>query len=128
MTIVITLVSAIISGILATIITLCVNHHMETKRIKRELLYDVFGYRYLLTDNSKTDGQDTSLLNRALNRIPIIFNKNQKVMTAYDKFVLANDTVDKNDIFITLCKEMCIDVGINVDNWNDSKITKTIIV
>lgn len=128
MTIVITLVSAIISGILATIITLCVNHHMETKRIKRELLYDVFGYRYLLTDNSKTHGQDTSLLNRALNRIPIIFNKNQKVMTAYDKFVLANDTVDKNDIFITLCKEMCIDVGINVDNWNDSKITKTIIV
>ncbi len=128
MAIVITLVSAIISGVLATVITLYVNYRMETKRIKRELLYDVFGYRYLLTDNSKTDGQDTSLLNRALNRIPIIFNKNQKVMTAYDKFVLANDTVDKNDIFITLCKEMCIDVGINVDNWNDSKITKTIIV
>lgn len=70
-TIVITLVSSIISGILATAITLYINYKMEQRKIKRDLVDDIFGYRYQLSVGGQNS--DKSGLNRALNRIPEYF-------------------------------------------------------
>lgn len=128
MAIAITIVSSIISGFLATIITLFVNHRAEVKRIKRELVDDIFGYRYLLSDKMQGHGCDKSPLNRAFNRVPIIFNKNPKILEAYYKFFDTTDAQIKNDALITLYKEMCNDIGIDVENWNDSRINRIVII
>lgn len=45
----ITLVGAIISGVLATIITLVINAKAEKKRRKQQLVDDIFGYKYQMT-------------------------------------------------------------------------------
>lgn len=125
---VITLVSAVISGILATVITLCINYRNEQLKIKRDLVDDIFGYRYQIS--SGYVGMDKSGINRALNRIPIVFSGNESVLSAYEALhdaattiadpVVRNQKMD--DVLITLYKEMCKASKIKVDNWNDSRI------
>lgn len=131
---VITVVSAIISGVLATAITLYVNYKSEQLKIKRDLVDDIFGYRYQMS--SGYVGADKSGLNRALNRIPIVFNGSESVLRAYEELHDAATTISDpitrsqkmDDVLITLYKEMCKAAKIKVDNWNDSRIKKTFTV
>ena len=123
---VITLISAIISGILATVITLYIGYKNEQMRIKKDLVDDVFGYRYQISGNYQGD---KSGINRALNRVPIVFNKHTQVLSAYDNLHNVSTMVlqpaakseKMDDAFVTLYKEMCIAAKIEVKNWNDSK-------
>lgn len=126
-----TLVAAIISGVLATAITLYVNHRSEQIKIKRELVDDIFGYRYQISEGySKIDKTG---ITRALNRIPIVFSKEEAVLSAYDKlYDVATSNLDPStrqrkmdDALITLYKEACKAAGIKVENWNDSRIKNT---
>ena len=78
---------------------------------------------------------DKSQLNRALNRIPIIFNKNEEVLIAYDKLFEASNISDAiargkqmDDVLVTLYKQMCRAAKIDIRDWNDSRITRTFIV
>lgn len=132
-TIVITLVSSIISGILATAITLYINYKMEQRKIKRDLVDDIFGYRYQLSVGGQNS--DKSGLNRALNRIPIVFCKDEKVLSAYDKFFeICNapealvSSQEKDDVLVTLYKEICKAAKIEVKDWNDSRIKRVFTV
>lgn len=126
--IIITLISSIISGILATAITLYVNYKKEQIKVKRDLVDDVFGYRYQLSANGVHI--DKSGIMKALNRIPIVFDDNEEVLKAYDKLHdVASMNLDPtvrnmkmDDALITLYKEMCKAAGIKVSNWNDSRI------
>lgn len=126
--VVITLISAIISGVLATIITVVINHKMEMKKIKRGLVDDIFGYRYQLSAGYRDANK--SEITRALNRIPIVFENSEKVLKAYDDLYDAATTSltpeirhqKMEDKLITLYKEMCKASGIEVANWNDSRI------
>ena len=126
--IMITLISSIISGILATAITLYVNYKKEQLKIKRDLVDDVFGYRYQLSGNRAHI--DKSGIMKALNRIPIVFDDNEEVLKAYDKLhdvaSMNLDPTARNmkmeDSLITLYKEMCKAAGIRVSNWNDSRV------
>lgn len=125
--IVVTLVSSIISGVLATAITLYINYRNEQLKIKRKLVDDVFGYRYQLL--AWYTG-DKSAINNALNRIPIVFNSEKDVLKAYDEFydvttatLNSNEKIQKcDDKLVTLYKEMCKAAGFKVDSWNDSRI------
>ena len=47
---IITLVAAIISGILATIITISINAYLADIKRKQDLVDDIFGFKYQLTD------------------------------------------------------------------------------
>lgn len=47
---IITLVAAIISGILATIITIGINAYQERIKLKQALVDDIFGFKYQLTE------------------------------------------------------------------------------
>lgn len=132
-TIVITLVSSIISGILATAITLYINYKMEQRKIKRDLVDDIFGYRYQLSVGGQNS--DKSGLNRALNRVPIVFCKDEKVLSAYDKFFeICNapealvSSQEKDDVLVTLYKEICKAAKIEVKDWNDSRIKRVFTV
>ena len=131
--IVVTLVSSIISGILATVITLYINYKREEQKRKQELIDDIFGYRYLLQENI---GEiDKSPFNRAINRIPIIFNKNDEVLVAFDRLFEASictDTTSKrklmDDALVTLYKQMCKAAKIDVKDWNDSRIMRILSI
>ena len=78
---IITLVAAIISGILATIITISINAYLADIKRKQDLVDDIFGFKYQLTDGDATNKDIYAKgFSRAMNRVPIIFYKNKNVV------------------------------------------------
>lgn len=126
--IVITLVGAIISGVLATIITLVINAKAEKKRRKQQLVDDIFGFKYQMTGGiSNSVDINCKGLTRALNRVTIVFHDDSNVLKALDDLWIAVN--DKNtsiaeELLITLLKEMCKSAGIKCNNWNDSRFKR----
>lgn len=132
---IITLVGAIISGVLATCITLGINHKTEKTRWKQQLVDDIFGYKYQVSD--VTSAQRTLDMNskgfiRAMNRIPIVFHDDEAVLQAYDKFYETAIIADKierskkmDEALINLLKVLCHSAHIKCDNWNDSRFKHT---
>lgn len=126
--IVITLVGAIISGVLATIITLVINAKAEKKRRKQQLVDDIFGYKYQMT-GSTLNALDINCqgLTRALNRVIIVFHDDPEVMKALDNLWLAingENTKITDDLLITLLRTMSKSAGIKCNDWNDSRFTR----
>lgn len=126
---IITLVAAIISGVLATVVTIFVNAKREERQMKRRLVEEIFGNRYVLSEkpvSSTSTAKDD--FSNALNKVPIVFNKDENVMKAYDEFYRIvqekNCNGDKkNDALITFMKALCVAARIDCSNWNDSRIT-----
>lgn len=122
---IISLIGAIISGALATIITLYVNHRSEIKRLKRELASDIYGYRFLI--NKGAQGAEKFYV--SLNKVPIIFQDDQNVIQAYEALHNASQISDAsirsqkmNDCLVSFLKAICEATGIDCTNWNDSKV------
>ena len=124
----ITLVGAIISGVLATIITLIINAKTEKKRRKQQLVDDIFGYKYQMTDSTSTVFDiNCQGLTRALNRVTIVFHDDSDVLQALDNLwaaIKGNNTKITDDVLITLLKTMCKSAGIKCNDWNDSRFTR----
>lgn len=124
----ITLVGAIISGVLATIITLVINAKAEKKRRKQQLVDDIFGFKYQMTGASLNPLDiNCQGLTRALNRVVIVFYDDLDVLKALDDLWAAlnsDNTKITNDMLITLLKTMCKSAGIKCNNWNDSRFTR----
>lgn len=119
---IITLIAAVVSGVLATVISLYINHKNEILKQKKTLAADIFGYRFLI--NKATDKDK---FYAALNRIPIIFADDKNVIAAYDTLLecsmisdAALRTTKMNEALITFLKELCVATKINCYNWNDS--------
>ena len=131
---IVTLIAAIISGILATIITIYVNKYNEGIRIKQMLIDDIFGFKYQLTSivqNNKIDIYSQGFV-RAMNRVTIVFCNDKNVLDALDKFydtILIADPMEKknksDEALIVLIKEMCGSAHIKCDKWNDSRFKRT---
>lgn len=124
-TAIISLIGTIISGVLATIVTLYINHKQELLREKRSLVADVFGYRFLI---NKGDERAEKFY-AALNRIRIVFDENKDVVQALEELYAgamikdpAERTKKMNDSLVTLLKNLCKAIGVKCDNWNDSKV------
>ncbi len=120
---IITLIGAIVSGVLATAVTLYVNHKSEIMREKKCLVADIFGYRFLIYKNN------AEKFYAALNRVPIVFKNNKEVIVAYEqlhKNSLITDPKERsqkmNDSLVTFMKELCKATKINCYNWNYSKV------
>ena len=80
--IIISLIGAIFSGVLATIVTLLINHKAEIKSRKKKLAADIFGYRFLINKP-----EQIGIFYAALNQVPIIFSDDEEVMDAYEKLL-----------------------------------------
>jgi hypothetical protein len=122
---IITIVAALLSGVVATIVSniYYTNQRMKQKRI--DLLDDIFGYRYQMTDSYSGAAND---IIRAINRIPIVYAKSKDVMSAFNEYnqsVISGTQVD--DKLITLYKKMCFDAKIDSNGWNDSYIKSVIL-
>lgn len=130
---VVTIISSIISGILATGVTLYVSYKNEQLRIKKDLVDDIFGYRYQISGNYNGD---KSGICRALNRVPIVFNAHLEVLKAYDNLHNVSSmsleprakSEKMDDALVTLYKEMCKASKIEVKEWNDSRIKNTFTI
>lgn len=124
---IITLVAAILSGIVATLITIYINRKSEVKRRKMELVCDILGYRYQFRFQPK----DRENLYCALSRIPIIFHDNEMVLYDYNEFIKyikpsgPNDEVNKsNEIIELLMRHLCEAVDLKYINSETKNMKK----
>lgn len=134
---IITLVSAIVSGVLATFITLAWNSHLEMIRMKQELVYDIFGFKYQLMGNNLNSSPDIypKGFSYAMSRVPVVFDKDREVLDAYDKLydVLSiSDSLERSkkadEALICFLKAICKSANIKCDNWNDSRFARVFTV
>lgn len=130
---IITLIAAIISGILATIITISINAYLADIKRKQDLVDDIFGFRYQLTDGKVTNRDIYAKgFSRAMNRVLIFFCKDRNVLDKYDIFfntLLISDEnerrIKSDEALINFLKELCKAAHIKSDNWNDSVFKRT---
>lgn len=126
----VTIVSSLVSGLLATILTLVVSNILKSKKAKYDykmnLFCSIIAYRSDMTNMCVSTGK----FQEAINQVFIAFNNNQKVLTAFENFRKAAtyNQGDKINTLITLIKEMAIDLGIDYNFSNDDLFTTPIIV
>ena len=92
-----------------------------SKKMKRDFVIELFGNRFMLKDNYHGEVIE---LNKTLGKIPIVFSDNEDVIKCYDNLLSTAD--DKN--LLRLIKSMCMDrnVKIDISNWDDEMIMKTL--
>ena len=118
--------SIILSGVVASLITLIVTNIMQIRHDRKEYKMQVFktlvAYRTDLTDSSSATGN----LQIALNQIFVAFNRDKKVIQAFETFrkdvqykseQSANEKLDSD--FIALIKAMADNLNINYGFAND---------
>lgn len=134
---IITLASAIVSGALATFITLAWNNHLEIIRMKQELVYDIFGFKYQLMGDNLNNSSDiySKGFSNAMSRVPVVFDKDTEVLDAYDKLydtLFISDPLEKSkkadEALICFLKAICKAAKIECENWNDSRFARVFTV
>ncbi|RSI80851.1 hypothetical protein D8854_08225 [Streptococcus mitis] len=115
--------SVITSGIIGVFISEYYQRKTLVKKMKRDFVIELFGNRFMLKENYYGEATE---LNRTLGKIPIIFSDNNQVIEYYDCFLSV--TNDQN--FLRLIKAMCKDKNVKIDisNWDDTMITRTLSV
>lgn len=115
--------SVITSGIIGVFISEYYQRKTLVKKMKRDFVIELFGNRFMLKENYYGEATE---LNRTLGKIPIIFSDNNQVIECYDCFLSV--TSDQN--FLRLIKAMCKDKNVQIDisNWDDTMITRTLSV
>lgn len=110
------IVTSLISGLLATLITIIWQKVTEEKHSKRKIFETLMSYRYDICDEKNV---------AALNKINVIFQKNKNVLEAYKEFKSEADNaalnLDKpNHIFdkhLKILEEMAKCLGYKSINW-----------
>jgi hypothetical protein len=115
--------SVITSGIIGVFISEYYQRKTLVKKMKRDFVIELFSNRFMLKENYTGDAVE---LNRTLGKIPIIFSDNNQVIECYDRFL--SFTNDQN--FLRMIKAICKDksVKINISNWDDTMIMRTLSV
>ncbi len=115
--IVLVVVTALISGLLATIVTIWWQHRSELRRKKMVIFETLMSYRYMISNQESVN---------ALNSIDIVFYKDEAVRKAYAAFL--NETGKKPefnpntaDKYLKLLEEMSKSLGLKDIHWDDIK-------
>ena len=127
--------SIILSGVVASLITLIVTNIMQIRRDRKEYKMQVFktlvAYRTDLTDSSSATGN----LQIALNQIFVAFNRDIKVIQTFETFRKdvqykseqdANEKLDSD--FIALIKAMADNLNINYGFANDDLFMRPLLL
>lgn len=126
--------SIILSGVVASIITLIVTYIMQRRHDKREykmqIFKDVIAYRTDLSVGVVSTGN----LHKAINQIFVAFNRDKKVIQAFEIFRKSiqyksspQDTEKITSEFIALIKAMADDLKIDYSFSNDDLFTNPIV-
>jgi len=115
--------SVLTSGLIGVFISEYYQRKTLVKKMKRDFVVELFGNRFMLKDNYYGEVEE---LNKTLGKIPIIFSDNEDVIKCYDNLLSIAD--DKN--LLRLIKSMCMDrnVKIDISNWDDDMIIKTLSI
>lgn len=111
------IITALISGLLATIITLWWQRKTELRAKKMKIFETLMAYRYMIASQESV---------HALNSIDIVFYKDENVRKAYADFL--NETAKKlefnpniADKQLKLLEEMSKTLGLRDIHWDDIK-------
>lgn len=112
----ITISCSLVSGLLGAVLSMIYSKKMEIKRTKIELLTKIVGKMTQLTEQYKGEID----LPVYLNQVYIVFNNSANVIEELLKFKADN----KTDTYVSLIRNMCKDVGLSIEVFSDSFITK----
>lgn len=85
--IILLITTSLISGLIATLVTILWQKRSEAKRSKQAIFETLMSYRYDIADEKNV---------AALNKIDIVFYKNKNVIEAYKEFKLEADNAATN--------------------------------
>lgn len=113
----IALVSALVSGLLATIVTLWWQTKAKKKEMQRQIFYTLMAYRFRLPEYENV---------KALNSIQVAFYGNESVQQAWKSFKEETDRIPFNDkriadAHIKLLEEIGKACGYKNIKWNEIK-------
>lgn len=114
------IITALISGLVATILTILYQRIAEAKKDKKEIFKTLMSHRYLISDKDNVE---------ALNRVEVVFYKNKEVRKCWHKFLSAADDAAKNpksentilDKYLRLLEEIAKCTGCDGIDWENIK-------
>ena len=113
------IITSLVSGIFATILTLICQKISETKKSKREIFEILMSHRYLIPDKENVE---------ALNRIEVVFYRHKNVKKAWEDFMNAADKAAQNpttsnvdDCYLKLLEKISEAVGYKNISWDEIK-------
>ena len=111
------IISALISGIFATIITLFWQNYTQKKTIKNNIFNTLMAYRFKLSEYESV---------KALNSIQVIFYKHESVLQAWKNFKQETDRIPPDnkrieDAYIKLLEEVGKACGYRNIKWDEIK-------
>ena len=114
------IVTALISGLVATILTILYQRIAEAKKDKKDIFKTLMSHRYLITDKDNVE---------ALSRVEVVFYKNKAVRVCWHKFLSAADDAAKNpksentilDKYLRLLEEIAKCTGCKGIDWENIK-------
>jgi len=110
--IIITIVSSIFSGFVGVIVSTYYYNRYENRRVKFETFKKFMGNRYDLKGDA---------FSQALNEIFVVFKDSEDVMKALaEHHKMVTSGKDSEDELVKLFKAMCIDLDLNINDFNDS--------
>ena len=117
MDIIVTVLSVVFSGVVATVITILYQKFSGEQTAKRRVFETAVSYRVFISEEENV---------KSLNSIDVIFHKNQQVRQAWKSYM---DEADKpssnpqqlNDRYIKLLEEMALACGYKDIRWDDLK-------
>ncbi len=118
MWILITITTALVSGILGVIISIIYHRKAEKTRSKIETLKNFCAYRYHLKGENFT---------KTLNEIFIVFQDSEKVLEKLNQFhevIVSRQTDLANDRLVALFKAMCENLKIDSSKYSESFFLK----
>lgn len=115
--VILVIVTALISGMLATIVTLWWQRKTELRQKKMKVFETLMSFRYMISAQESVN---------ALNSIDVVFYKDKRVRKAYTDFLNEagkKPELDPNiqDRHLKLLEEMSISLGLKDIHWDDIK-------
>lgn len=113
------IITSLLSGVLATVLTLVCQKYGENKREKRLIFETLMAHRYMISDQDNVE---------ALNRIEVTFYEHKEVRAAWKDFIKATNDTTKDptgasieDAYIKLLEKIAAVIGYEKIRWDEIK-------
>lgn len=116
----IVVITSLISGLLATVLTIVCQKIFEIRRNKMEIFEILMSHRYLIHDKVNVE---------ALNKIDVVFYNNTEVREAWRDYLAMADqaainptkVAELNDKYLKLLEKIALAIGYKKINWENIK-------
>lgn len=119
--------SGLISSLISVTISIRYYQWNENRRVKLQVLYNLFGNRHVLIENRNYSDKEAQLFIEALNQVFVVFYDSDEVLAtlkAFHEVVTAPQKADDSiriqkllDLFKAMCKNLKINSKFLSDNF-----------